>query len=245
MGHEFEGSRRAELDATPEQVWEAIATGPGIDSWFMGRNQVEPGEGGKVTTAFASYNPTAAVTAWDPPHRFAYRTPEAEDGRFIAFEFLIEGRRGGSTVLRLVTSGFLPGDDWESEYDAMTKGNQLFFSTLLTYLAHFAGRAGTPVTAFGPLVDDWPAAWAALWRELGLAGPPRDGDPARTAGDPPLDGVVYFANEHTLGVRGERGLYRFLRGFNGPMVVAHVLFGEVGQAEAERAWSAFLDRVLG
>ena len=38
MGHEFEADKRAELDATPEQVWEAIATGPGIDSWFMGRN---------------------------------------------------------------------------------------------------------------------------------------------------------------------------------------------------------------
>jgi hypothetical protein len=26
-------------------VWEAIATGAGIDGWFMGRNQVEPREG--------------------------------------------------------------------------------------------------------------------------------------------------------------------------------------------------------
>ena len=48
MGHHFEDHEEAELQATPEQVWEAIATGPGIDSWFMGRNQVEPGEGGKV-----------------------------------------------------------------------------------------------------------------------------------------------------------------------------------------------------
>jgi hypothetical protein len=29
-------------------VWEAIATGPGLDSWFMGRNEVEPREGGTV-----------------------------------------------------------------------------------------------------------------------------------------------------------------------------------------------------
>jgi hypothetical protein len=36
MGHKFEGGTQAELDATPEQVWEAIATGPDIDSWFMG-----------------------------------------------------------------------------------------------------------------------------------------------------------------------------------------------------------------
>ena len=48
MGREFELTDFAEVDATPEQLWEAIATGPGIDSWFMGRNQVDPGEGGRT-----------------------------------------------------------------------------------------------------------------------------------------------------------------------------------------------------
>ena len=42
MPHEFEIGDEITVDATPEQVWEAIATGPGIDSWLMGRNQVEP-----------------------------------------------------------------------------------------------------------------------------------------------------------------------------------------------------------
>jgi uncharacterized protein YndB with AHSA1/START domain len=46
MPRGFELRKEITLDATPEQVWEAIATGPGIDAWFMGRNQVEPREGG-------------------------------------------------------------------------------------------------------------------------------------------------------------------------------------------------------
>ena len=41
------GQPRDHVHATPEEVWQAIATGPGIDSWFMGRNEVEPGEGGR------------------------------------------------------------------------------------------------------------------------------------------------------------------------------------------------------
>jgi uncharacterized protein YndB with AHSA1/START domain len=49
MTHPFEIELHTELPATSEQVWEAIATGPGIDSWFMGRNEVEPLEGGRVT----------------------------------------------------------------------------------------------------------------------------------------------------------------------------------------------------
>jgi hypothetical protein len=156
-----------------------------------------------VRTAFGGYTPELPVTAWDPPKRFAYSSGKAEDGRFVAYEFLIEGRGGGSTVLRIVTSGFLPGDDWEAEYDAMTKGGELFFRTLVTYLTHFPGRTATPSTAFGPPVSDWEHAWTVLRDGLGLTGAVTEGTPVRFAPDglPPIDGVVYFINPHTLGVR--------------------------------------------
>ncbi|HJW63560.1 MAG TPA: SRPBCC domain-containing protein, partial [Actinomycetes bacterium] len=35
MPHEFELRKEITLDATPEQVWEAIATGHGIECWFV------------------------------------------------------------------------------------------------------------------------------------------------------------------------------------------------------------------
>ncbi len=41
MGREFDSVDSVEVAAMPEQVWQAIATGPGIDSWFMGRNEVD------------------------------------------------------------------------------------------------------------------------------------------------------------------------------------------------------------
>lgn len=216
MGHEFEEISQADLDATPEQIWAAIATGPGIDSWFMGRNEVEPGAGGQWRmSGFGEYSPTHAVTAWDPGNRVAYATDTADDGRFVAYEFLIEGRDRASTTLRMVTSGFLPGDDWEDEYDAMTKGGELFFATLVTYLTHFAGRAATPVTAFGPAVPDWDRAWRTLRDQLGLPDHVSEGDPVRFSADglPPIDGVVYAVNDDTIGVRTSDGLYRFLKGW--------------------------------
>jgi uncharacterized protein YndB with AHSA1/START domain len=37
-----------ELPGTPEQVWEALATGPGIATWFVPAD-IEPREGGAVT----------------------------------------------------------------------------------------------------------------------------------------------------------------------------------------------------
>jgi uncharacterized protein YndB with AHSA1/START domain len=243
MGHEFEVRDEAELDATPEQVWQAIATGPGIDSWYMGRNEVEPGEGGKVGTTFGGHTSESTVTGWEPLRRFAYDSGKAEDGRFIAFDFLIEGRERGSTVLRLVTSGFLPGDDWEAEYDAMTKGGQMFFRTLVEYLTWFPGRTATPVSAFGPPVGDWERAWAALHRALELTAPVSEGDRVRFTPDglEPIDGVVYFVNPHTLGVRSGDGLYRFLRGFyQDAMIVMTHVFAEVDQEMSERAWRSWL-----
>lgn len=247
MGREFEVRREVELAASPEQVWEAIATGPGIDSWFIGRSEVEPGEGGTVRTAFGQYTPESSVTAWEPLRRFAYRTGEAEGGRFIAYEFLIEGRGGGSTVLRTVTSGFLPGDDWEAEYDAMTKGEEMFFRTLVEYLTRFAGRTATSITAFGPPVTDWEHAWAALNGALGLTGTVAEGDQVLFAPDglAPIEGVVYFVNPDTLGLRTSDALYRFLREFRGPMVAAHHIFSDdVDQQETERAWQSWLTQVL-
>ncbi|MEU4739357.1 SRPBCC domain-containing protein [Actinosynnema sp. NPDC023658] len=234
MGHAFEGVNEVELDGvTPEQVWEAIATGPGIDSWFMGANEVEPGA--VVRQAFGGYQPAHAITAWEPGKHLAYGGDEEPDGRFVAYEFLIEGREQGSTVLRMVATGFLPGDDWEDEFEAMTAGGEMFWQTLVTYLRHFAGRTARPVTAFGPPVADLPAVWSALGRELGLDRPARTGDRVTVVGE---DGVVYFANAQTVGVRTDGALYRFVEGVTGGLIAMHHVFTD--DHRDERSWSTWL-----
>jgi uncharacterized protein YndB with AHSA1/START domain len=228
MGHEFSAGEELRVDATPDQIWQAIATGPGIDSWFMGRNEVD---GGTVRAAFGGYTPEYEISAWEPEKRLAYG-----DGR-VAYEFLVEGRDQGSTVIRVTASGFLPGDDWADEYEAMTRGNALFFQTLATYLNHFAGRVATPVTAFGPMITDWPSTRARLMTAIG-----RDGDRVRfaPAGLPAVDGVVYFENDDTVGIRADDAIYRFLRGFRGPVMACHHLFIDIDVAETEQAWQAWL-----
>jgi uncharacterized protein YndB with AHSA1/START domain len=256
MGERFEQRREAEVPASPEQVWAAIATGPGIDSWFMGHSEVLPGgtdtggtdTGGTVRTVFGEYAPELDVTAWHPPWRFGYRSAEAPDGRFIAYEFLVEGRGGGSTVLRAVTSGFIPGDDWADEYEAMTAGGDAYFSTLVEYLTHFSGRYAVPVTAFGPPTTDWERDRALLCAALGL---PRGGAPGERAAftaaetGEPVEAVVYHATGNVIGVRAPGAFYRFLRGFGHPMVAAHQLFSEdTDPGQAARAWESWLARVL-
>lgn len=250
MGHPFEQRHAAQVPASPDQVWAAIATGPGIDSWFMGRSEVHPGAGGTVSTVFGDYAPELEITGWDPPHRFAYRSGGAPDGRLIAYEFLVEGRAGGSAVLRTVTSGFIPGEDWAEEFEAMQLGGELYFRTLVEYLTHFAGRFAVPVTAFGPPGTAWSRDRELLCRGLGLTGPAARGDRVRLTGDDigRVDGVVYFANAHAIGVRTPDALYRFMRGFGKPAIAAHHLFARddaaPDPAPAQQAWESWLSRTL-
>jgi uncharacterized protein YndB with AHSA1/START domain len=249
MGRAFDIRNEIAVDATPEQVWQAIATGPGIDSWFMGRNEVEPREGGTVTMTVAGAPMISTVTAWEPRHRFAHRSGEAEDGTFHAFEYLIEGRDAGSTVVRLVHSGFLGNDDWAAEYDGLTKGDRMYAYKLAAYLDHFVGQVATAtVMVFGPQVPDPERAWTTLRTGLGLAGPVQEGDPVRLtpAGLDPIEGVVDYATPEFLGVRSKDGLHRFMHGYQDTVVVEQQLFGsDLDAGQIEQAWQAWLAVVFG
>jgi uncharacterized protein YndB with AHSA1/START domain len=245
MPHEFEVNQEIALDASPEQVWEAIATGPGVDAWFMGRNEIEPREGGAMRMVMGDGVETATITAWEPPRRLAYRGAENPDGTFMAFEYLVEGREGGTSVLRLAHSGFL-GDDWEAEYDALTIGDRMYLEKLATYVKYFAGRSGYHAFVPGPQVTDQEKFWAAFTGAFGLTGPVSEGSKAVVSvpGLPPVDGEVTFARQpHYLGVRTDDGLYVLLHGYQNTVVAEqHDYTGATDSSEAESAWQTWLTR---
>jgi uncharacterized protein YndB with AHSA1/START domain len=136
MSHEFQIAKEFEYDASPEQVWDAIATGPGVDGWFIGHSEFEPRAGGEVRFSIGDLTTVGTVTAWQPRKRFAYHGAAGPVGEIVAFDYQIEGRDGGSTVLRIVQSGVL-GDDWEAEYDALEKGWNRYLHTLGEYIETF------------------------------------------------------------------------------------------------------------
>ena len=62
-----------EVPGTPEEVWQAIATGPGISSWFV-PTEIEERDGKPVAVKLnfgPGMEPRSVVTAWDPPRMFA------------------------------------------------------------------------------------------------------------------------------------------------------------------------------
>jgi uncharacterized protein YndB with AHSA1/START domain len=144
---EHRAERRYDLPASAEQVWDAIATAEGISSWMV-PTRLDPRVGGEVTFDVDGSMSTGVVTGYTPKRRFAYEEPwpiadraedipkemidwfdskgvslpEVYDGLSrttpIATEFLIEAVSGGSCIVRVVTSAYGSGADWENEFFA-------------------------------------------------------------------------------------------------------------------------------
>jgi uncharacterized protein YndB with AHSA1/START domain len=247
-GREFELHQSIEVDATPGQVWQAIATGPGIDSWFMGRNEIEPEPGGRTTMTFLGQTSHGTVDAYEPGRRFKQTSDTNPDGTFMAMEYLIEGREGGSTVVRMVHSGFL-GDDWESEYDGLRIGDRKYLRKLAVYLKHFPGRTSTfDMFTVGPAVHDAARVWDAFKDVLGLKnGDARPGSPIRLAVDglPSDDGVLEFADHGFMGARTDTGLYMLIHGLYHQVVVQYHDYAPHPDGErTEHAWQEWLTRTF-
>ena len=68
-------------------------------------------------------------------------------------EFLIEARLGGTCVVRVVTSAFGSGADWENEFFTEMSNSWLpLLDNLRLYLTHFAGHTATTLRiSHGPL----------------------------------------------------------------------------------------------
>ena len=181
-----------EVRGTPEEVWRAIATGPGISSWYV-PHTVEERQGGAASASFGpepEMQIPGRVAAWDPPNRVVFDGGEGVDG--LAFEWLVEARDGGTCIVRLVNSGFGSGREWDDQYDGMAEGWQLFLLNLKLHLEHFSGRTATPLLPGATWTGPRTKAWADLTNALGVPSAPAVGDRLEVTGPdtPPLAGVV-------------------------------------------------------
>ncbi len=241
------------VPGTPEQVWQAIATGQGFTAWWI-PTRVEEQVGGTIEFDFGPGLGTATgeVTVWEPLSRFGY-TGSGGTGQPLAYEWQVEGRAGGTCLVRLVTSGFLSEADWQAEYDSTTEGWKLFLHNLRLYLAHFAGERCTSLMV-QRLSDDAPAdAWRALTTSLGLPQAPSVGQQLAASSGPPLAGrlerfvsglMTILLDAPTRGI-GVIGIESFGdKAF--PMVYLY-LFGPAAEpllARDEPAWNEWLEHTF-
>lgn len=189
------GQRWVEMElvvpGTPEDVWRAMATGPGNSAWFT-KATIDEHVGGAIRFDMGPDGTSAGeVTAWEPPHRFGYVERDWMAGAPpVATEITVTARSGDRCVVRMVHSLVATSDDWDDQLEGFEQGWPAFFDVLRAYLAHFAGETATPLmarvhTSHGPL-----HAWTRLTEALGLAGANVGETRSATAGPEPFSGVL-------------------------------------------------------
>jgi uncharacterized protein YndB with AHSA1/START domain len=257
VNHDPDGRRwvQAEVDVpgTPEEVWNAIATGPGISSWFV-PTQVEEREGGAITANFGpGMESHSQVTAWEPPRRFVANSRDdmGPEDPSVATEWTVEAQAGGTCKVRVVHSWFASTDNWDAQFEGHSFGWIAFFEILRNYLTHFRGQPSTLVQLMGVSSAPTLEAWGKLTTMLGLNGATEGERITSAPGAPQLAGIVEkkgYPEYPMLIIRldspapGVAHLFALLMG-DTYLPIRFYLYGDqapAAAAQAEPEWQAWL-----
>jgi uncharacterized protein YndB with AHSA1/START domain len=245
-----------EVPGTPEEVWQAIATGPGISSWFV-PSEVEEREGGTTVSHYGpgtSMDSVATITTWEPPHRFVADSSDmGPDAPPVATEWIVEARSGDTCVVRVVHSWFLSTDDWDGQFEQAEFGWVELFRILRLVLTHFRGQPCSALQLMGVAAEPTSDAWAALAGPLRLTGASIGQRVRAPASAPPLAGLVEQVGppEHPGQLLridepapGLAHLFALPMGGQIYLSIRFFLFGDGAPAAAARAepvWQAWLN----
>lgn len=186
-----------EVPGTPEEIWNAIATGPGVSSWFVPTEfELRDGKPVAMRSTFGpGIEPRSAVTAWDPPRSYTAELGSLGGSPPLAAEWSIETRVGGVCVVRIVQSLFAATDEWDDQLEGAKEGLSGFVRALRVYLTHFRGQVGHNIQVALPVAGSVAQAWATLTAALGLAGLRNGQSVAALAGGPAFGGVAEYYHE--------------------------------------------------
>jgi uncharacterized protein YndB with AHSA1/START domain len=244
-----------EVPGSPEEVWKAIATGPGISSWFVPAEFEE--RDGKPVAVTLNFGPgmesRSVVTAWDPPRMFAKEAAGWFPGSPpIATEWSVEARAGGVCVVRVVQSLFADTDDWDKQLIGTESGWPGAFRILRLYLTHFRGQRSAMMQFKAPVAGTAAEVWETLTAALGLNGVGAGQRCAVPAGVPALGGVVEHVSQSPppgallrLDQPGPGVAALFTMKFGGPVMAAFTfyLYGDQAAGTVAREtplWQAWI-----
>jgi len=246
-----------EVPGTPQEVWHAIATGPGISSWFVPTSFSGLDSNGRPATVTMNFGAglvaTSAVTDWDPPRLFAAQGEGWGGSPPIATQWQLEARAGGGCVVRVVHSLVASTDEWDPQLEATESGWPGFFRTLRIYLAHFRGQPSALLQLMAPVAAPEAQAWAQLTTAMGVQGLGVGQHWTTPAGMPAHSGVLEYLAEQPYDALlrlgppspGVAALGVFNSG--GPSMVALniYLYGDLAAETAAREaplWQAWMEQ---
>ena len=158
-----------DVPGSPEEVWDAIATGPGMSAWFV-PTRFEQGDGkpAAMLLSFGPHENRAEITSWDPPRSWSGEGEVYGNSPPIATEWHVQAQAGGLCRVRMVHSLFASTDEWDDQLEGAKEGWAGFLNNLRLYLTHFRGQHGAIMQVSTPVTMSEPDAWDALTSALGV-----------------------------------------------------------------------------
>ena len=243
-----------EVPGTPEEVWHAIATGPGISSWFVPTTFEE--RDGKPVAVTMNFGPgmesRSEVTTWDAPRKFVAQGEGWGGSPPMATEWSVEARAGGVCIVRVVHSLFASTDDWDNQLESTQTGWPAFFRTLRIYLSHFRGQRSALMQFVAYVAGTEAEAWESLTSALGVQGVNVGERWTTPAGVPSLSGVAEYKSQspYDMLVRldtpgpGVASLGAFNMGGQSMVAVSVFHYGDESARTAARetpVWQAWIE----
>ncbi|MDH5804611.1 MAG: SRPBCC domain-containing protein [Gemmatimonadota bacterium] len=153
--------RSIEIEATPEVVWKALTDAEALARWFPTKANVKPGVGGYIRLHWDEhYDAESPIDIWEPQEHLRIGFPN--ESKFpLATDYYLEGK-GGKTILRVVTSGFGTGEDWDGYFDGVRCGWNFELDGLKHYLENHHGTERIVAQASLKFSDGRASAWKRL-----------------------------------------------------------------------------------
>ncbi len=188
-----------EVPGTPEIVWAAVASGPGISSWFV-PTTFETDESGQPIRVISNFGPgmesVASVTTWNPPHLLGAVSEDlGPDAPKIDTEWTVEEKDAGTCVARVRHRITTDSDQWDKQLESWEQGWPDFFRLLKLYLTHYPGLPCSAFQVMGATPAPKTEAWNSITSALGLT-PATTGNRCDTSDSvPQLGGIVEGTGE--------------------------------------------------
>lgn len=160
--HEIE----LDIQATPEQVWQAISEGEKLQQWFAPIAKVEPGKSIELGWS-PEMTGKANVRDWEPGKRMSWVEGEGSEREKVV-EFQVQPKDDSTTTLRLVHSGFGAGAEFDNEYDSTHGGWHTFFAAMRHGLERFANKPARMLSAFRMAEESKLVVWERCKAELAI-----------------------------------------------------------------------------
>ncbi len=151
--------REVELGVPADAVWRALTDAHELTRWFPMEARVTPGVGGTITMRWEGEPPLdSRIEVWVPGHHL--RLLGLGGLTDLVTDIFLEGR-SGSTVLRVVTSGFGSEASWDNILDGFRMGWDFELLGLKHYLERHLGKDRLVARA-RVSISDYGSAWQRL-----------------------------------------------------------------------------------